>query len=155
MEWKTQTYRFQSSRRFRRASGGALAKKREREREKREQTRHRQGSSRGGQNVAGGTSGTTWWWNGGGEWLVSVTRAGTAALRHFLAWATLAVTCGCSPFSPPYRLRHETTYLYFYTFVVWPWPYATVVKDTNHRRPNRSPPLHLCHGWVMQRGLAG
>lgn len=31
MEWKTQTYRFQSSRRFRRASGGALAKKRERE----------------------------------------------------------------------------------------------------------------------------
>jgi len=34
------------------------------------------------------------------------------------SWATLAVTCGCSPFSLPYRLRRETAYLYFYTFVV-------------------------------------
>ena len=93
-----------------------------------------------GDQVAGGTSGTTWWWNRGGEWLVSVTRAGTAARVSF------GYPCGYLPAPrapiprphPPPHPPGETTYLYFYTFIVWPATYIKpplptfVIKDANH-----------------------
>lgn len=98
VKWETQTYCFESSRRLRKTSGGVLAKEREIERGRGGADTTPAGEFEGGQVAQhGGEMGEA------NDWC----RLHGLALQLSVlpSWATLAVTCGCSPSSPPYRLH--------------------------------------------------